>query len=77
MYSPHAWTGVVVLVLYFKQVVLGLCLFVFFKDPLSDSPWLTTLSRWHVILGRLALLGGFDRPIALTLPATAVMIDRE
>ena len=60
MYSPHAWTGVVVLVLYFKQVVLGLCLFVFFKDPLSDSPWLTTLSRWHVILGRLALLGGLE-----------------
>ncbi|KAG5177819.1 eukaryotic cytochrome b561-domain-containing protein [Tribonema minus] len=57
MYSVHAWTGAIALLLYFLQYVVGLLAFVVFKRGLAPHA-LRVVTYWHAALGKLTFFAG-------------------
>ena len=55
VYSLHAWTGIVVLLMQTLVFLSGLSVFVLFKSSLSPY-FLMKYSWWHTFFGRLTLL---------------------
>jgi Eukaryotic cytochrome b561 len=58
MYSVHAWTGGLALLVYALQYTVGLAVYVLLKGRVHAAS-LAKITYWHGVIGKLNLLMGF------------------